>query len=195
MIHATIDLHTKKSELLAWKEWTSHHASLKLSTKTYVKSPRSKKKTQIHSPIPPPDQHKPQRKKEGPSYHRKQILDEFLLQGKETSSFFYQKGKMKASAEAVLSQEKSKKSCQNENYFETYLHQHPLKKPHSFCLFTFQDTSFPIPASASLSVASHPPGSHTTGDNDFNLSNGFHRKKSLHDNTPQVKFRQKQVIP
>ena len=81
------DRFTYQEEWIARKEWTSHHASLKLSTKTYVKSPQSKKKTQIHSPIPPPDQHKPQRKKEVPSYHRKLILDEFLLQGKETTHF------------------------------------------------------------------------------------------------------------
>lgn len=124
----------------------SHHTSLKLSTKTYVKSPRSKNKTQIHSPIPPPDQHKPQRKKEVPSYHRKLILDEFLLQGKETSSFFYQKGKMKASAEEVLSQEKSKKSCQNENYFETYLNQHPLKKTSLLLSVHFSGYILPHPS-------------------------------------------------
>ena len=137
------DRFTYQKEWTAWKEWMSHHTSLKLSTKTYVKSPRSKKKTQIHSPIPPPDQHKPQRKKEVPSYHRKLILDEFLLQGKETSSFFYQKGKMKASAEEVLSQEEVLSEWK---LFWNLLKSTPLKKTSLLLSVHFSGYILPHPS-------------------------------------------------
>lgn len=88
------------------------------------------------------------------------------------------KEKIQASGEEAVPHEKSKDSSLEENYFETYLnHHHPLKKKKSpsTCLLTFLDSSFQVPVS--LCVACHPPGSHTTEDNEFNLSNGFHWKK------------------
>lgn len=190
-----IDLHTKKSELHGRNgRLIMHHWNL--AQKLMSNHLRVKRKLKFTHPSHLLTNISHRERKKCLVTIESWYLMNFCFKEKKQLIFLpKRKEGIKASAEEVLSQEKSKKSCQNENYFETYLNQHPLKKPHFLCLFTFQDTSFPIPVSASLSVASHPPGSHTIGDNDFNLSNGFHRKKSLHDNTPQVKFRQKQVTP
>lgn len=62
-----------------------------------------------------------------PGHERKLIFDKFLLQEKETSSFFYQKRK-KRKRHQLKKLRKARCLAKGENYFESYLnHHHPFK--------------------------------------------------------------------